>query len=515
MASGPSSGLAPLALRRSVPATPWRVSWPLIVAAAVYLYAIADATSLLMDGDTLWHIAAGQWVFEHGAVPTQDPFSHTMRGAPWVAHEWLAEVLFAAAYRAGGFAGVVALAAGAFALAMALLARFLLRWFEPIHVALFTMLALKMAAVHLLARPDVLVLPLMVWWASELVDARCQARAPRPRLIAAMVLWANLHGSFTFALALALFFAFEAVVQGARARRGEAAARWGAFLFLAVAGAALTPHPWDGFHFTWKVLVDNSHALDLIEEWRSPDFHQAQPLELWLLGLVGLALVQGIRVPALRVILLLGLVHLALRHQRHAALLGVLSPIVLAPALAAHWNERRRDARQLHVVDRALEKLAAPAGAAAVVALLALLPLSALVADRLRPFEPPVPASAVRAARAAGLDGPVLNTYDWGGYLVFLGIPPFIDGRADMYGDKVLKDYLDLVAPTSAADMQRLLDKYGIQWTLLEPRTAALAALDLAPGWRRVHSDGKAVVHARVRGPFHAQQPRAVAGQGQ
>jgi hypothetical protein len=476
----------------------WRLSWPLVAAAIVYLYCLVDARGLLMDGDTLWHIAAGEWILRHQAIPVQDPFSHTMAGAAWTAHEWLAEVILAGAYQAGGFAGVVGVAAAAFALTAACLTRFLLRWFEPAYVLLFAVVAIKMASVHLLARPHLLAMPLLLLWVIELVNARCDARPPRLHLLAVLVLWANLHGSFTFALVLAAFFGLEAVVEASPAGRKAVALAWGRFVLLACAAALLTPHGWDGMFFTWKVLVDSSPALDLIGEWRSPDFHQAQPLEVWLLGLIGVALVQGIRLPVMRVVLLLLLVHLSLKHLRHVALLGLVSPVLLAPALAAHWEQRRATRAQLQVADRTLGRLSPPAGAAAWMLAVALLSLATVAAQRLRPFEPNVPAAAVLAARAAGATGPVLNTYDWGGYLIFSGIPPFIDGRADMYGNALLKEYVDAVAPASAADLHRVLDKYGIQWTLLEPRTAAIAALDLSPGWKRIHTDGQAVVHMRT-----------------
>jgi len=293
-------------------------------------------------------------------------------------------------------------------------------------------------------------------------------------------------------------------VEAPQAQRLAAAKAWGRFVLLTFASALLTPHLWDGMLFTWKVLVDSSPALDLIGEWRSPDFHQAQPLEVWLLGLIGIALVQGIRLPVMRVVLLLLLVHLSLKHLRHVALLGLLSPVLLAPALAAHWEKRRAARPQLQLADRALGRLSPPAGAGAWVLAVVILSLATVAAHRLRPFEPKVPAAAVLAARGAGASGNVLNTYDWGGYLIFSGIPPFIDGRADMYGNALLKDYLDAVAPPSAADMHRLLDKYNIQWTLLEPRTAAIAALDLSPGWKRIHTDAQAVVHARTLPPAGA-----------
>ena len=60
-------------------------------------------------------------------MPSVDPFSQTMRGAPWVAFEWLSQVAYATAQSLGGWLGVVALAAAAAAAAFGLLTRFLLR----------------------------------------------------------------------------------------------------------------------------------------------------------------------------------------------------------------------------------------------------------------------------------------------------------------------------------------------------------------------------------------------------
>ena len=86
-----------------------------------------------MDGDTYWHVATGRWILENGVVPTQDPFSHTMRGTAWTAFEWLSQVILAAAHQLGGWTGLVALTALAFAATIALLTRALLRWLEPIY----------------------------------------------------------------------------------------------------------------------------------------------------------------------------------------------------------------------------------------------------------------------------------------------------------------------------------------------------------------------------------------------
>jgi hypothetical protein len=109
----------------------------------------------------------------------------------------------------------------------------------------------------------------------------------------------------------------------------------------------------------------------------------------------------------MRAVLLLILIHLALKHLRHVALLGLLSPVLLAPALAHHWNGRRSTKPQLNAADRALRLLCPPAGAAAVAAALAALILATVMAQRLRPIEPTLPAAAaVLAAKGAGAAGP-------------------------------------------------------------------------------------------------------------
>ena len=138
------------------------LSWPLIMGCLIYLGFLAYGNLLLGDGDTYWHIAAGRWIIEHAIVPVHDPFSHTMQGSPWTAHEWLSEVIMALTYQAFGWAGVIMLTAAAFAGAIAILTRFLLKNFEPVHALIFAALAVMMTAPHLLARPHALAMPLLV-----------------------------------------------------------------------------------------------------------------------------------------------------------------------------------------------------------------------------------------------------------------------------------------------------------------------------------------------------------------
>src|SRR5260370_42335632 len=75
-----------------------------LAAIALFLFTLAAfAPQVLGDGDTWSHVATGEWIIAHGVVPRADPFSHSMPGAPWTAHEWLSEVLLALAFRVGAW----------------------------------------------------------------------------------------------------------------------------------------------------------------------------------------------------------------------------------------------------------------------------------------------------------------------------------------------------------------------------------------------------------------------------
>ena len=207
-----------------------------------------------------------------------------MRGTPWQAHEWLGELLFAAAYAAGGWTAVVICASAAFAGALAILARYLLRFLEPIYMLGAVALAYGLLAPHLLARPHVLMMPLIVLWGIGLMNAHDERRLPSLAMLPLDPLGQSAWGVHVRSTFVPVFAA-EAVVC-AKGRRWHIALRWSAF-FAACAGAAMvTPFGVDGLTYAFKVN-EMTFALSLIAEWRSPNFQKLQPLELCLLIVAG------------------------------------------------------------------------------------------------------------------------------------------------------------------------------------------------------------------------------------
>lgn len=477
------------------------VSWPLLVAVLTVIGVLGSMrfNAILADGDTYWHLAVGRWMLEHHAVPQNDPFSHSMPGVVWTAHEWLSELALTGVHQVAGWTGLVALVALVFAGTLAYVTRFLLARMEPVHALLFTVFAAGMMMSHLLARPHVLVWPVLAVWVGTLVSAGEQDRNPPWWLLLLMPLWANLHGSFTLGIALGSALALDAVLTHPSGQRCSAAWHWAGFVVLSVVAAMATPAGWYGLWYPIQ-LMNMTVALDVIGEWLSPDFHQPQMLEFWLMLVLAIACAGRMRLPWLRLLLMLGLTHLALKHQRHVAVLGLVAPLLIALPLARQWRATEGRGRDAEVLDRVFRAFAAPArsGAIATVALLVTLLIGMLLqSNRYAPMSKTTPEAAVQAAVHAGAAGPVFNAYHFGGYLIYRGVPVFIDGRADMYGDALMKRYVDAMQLRDTQALSQLLNDYRIGWTLLDPGTPALALLDRLPGWRRVHTDAVAVVHIR------------------
>jgi hypothetical protein len=453
----------------------------------------------LEDHDTYLHITTGYWIFAHQALPVADPYSHTMAGQPWVPHEWLAQCLMAGLHHYLGWTGLVLMAVVCFSLPLVWGLRFLLERVPPIYALLFTAMTAATIGTHMLARPHVLSWPLLVLWAGALVQASEQRRAPDWWLLPVMVLWANLHGSFTLGLALVGALGVDAVLQQRAGERRATAWRWAVFALLAAGAAMITPYGWKGLWFT--LHVTQLKYLNTINEWR-PATHwlQLMSLELWVVVLLGLAASGLMRLPPWRLLLLIGLLHQAMTAGRYISVLGLLAPLLVATPFGQSYRSQLTASSQASGLDRFFERFRARAGAGLRLAAALLVVLATWFMTGTKQHGPDTsnqPIAAIEAARAAGLQGPVLNASHFGGFLIFHGIPVFIDGRADVYGDRLMGEYFDHVVHGEAGDMQRLLDKYRITWTLLPPDSHLLLYLSQHPEWRKVYADRIAVVYAR------------------
>jgi hypothetical protein len=466
------------------------------VAAAVALCGFVAGLFPIFESDLFWHLAAGRWMVEHGALPRTDPFRFTSGGAPWVDHEWGFQLLLHAAERAVGLDRLIALRAAALALfGLLLFAGARRAGLGPALAGGVALGALLGVRPRFLLRPEIATLFALVALL-ELLDRRERRRTHggfaaglgAPLLLA--LAWVNLHGEALLAPGLAALFA-----AGAACERRGADWRELAGLPLALAGTLLA-NPY-GFRIVEVALGIRAALAGLRAanpEWTTA-FESPQP---YLFG--GLAAVAAVAVaarlrsgawPAPRFALpAAALGALALGAVRHQALYFAAAAPYLARCLAAlgagEPSERARERR----------RTAAAVLAAAALALWAAFPPadgplrprhgSLRFGTGLAPGRFPVRAAELLATRPE--IGPLYNELAHGGYLLWRLFPArqvFLDGRMEL--EPGLLGELER-ARSSPEAWQRLLVERGAAGALVryDARRIPIVEPDDRGGFRAV-----------------------------
>jgi hypothetical protein len=431
---------------------------------------LASSPKIFNDGDVSWHIAAGQWILAHGAIPTTDPFSYTAAGQPWVVTEWLADAVFGFAYRAGGYGGLSAIVAAALLALHCLLFFYLQRRASPVAVVA-TLLVMDFVLIPFaLARPHVLVWPLLAGWTILLLKADEEARAPPLWAALILVLWTNIHGSFPVAAPIGAAIAFDAL-QRTKWRNWR---EWALFALASAIGILLNANGLRGLMRPFE--MENLAILPLVQEWQPstlqwmPQFYGALAVGLFAL------LYKGVRVPVGRLLLLLALAGLAFSQVRHQSWFAIVAACVIPPLLGTEAS-RAQAGRWLALVAIALLLLRWE------------LPIT--------PTENGANPRHLIAAVPPSLRGQrMFNSYTFGGPMILAGMRPYIDGRADMYGDAFVLNY-SRIMDGDRGRFDAAVRRYGIRWTMLPTGSVLAQALDTSPEWKRIYADRVGTIHVR------------------
>jgi hypothetical protein len=472
-----------------------------ILLAAAYPFALfVLSRRYLVDPDTYWHIETGRWIWTKLEFPRSDIFSHTAFGMPWTNMEWLSQIIFYFSYALLGWHGTVILTALAVTLTVVMMYVLLTRRLRATVALGVTAVALAFASIHYLARPHMLSFPVLIFWVAALAKSCDENRSPSILLLPLMTLWANLHGAFTFGLLLTAGFGFEAVFSAAVADRWRIAIRWLAFLLGATLASCFTPYGYQYLVETYNVL-NLGVVLATNSEWRPLNADSEYFQEAVLLILLILALTCGVKIGLPRVLLIVGVLHFALKHVRGLPMLALVWPFMLAGPLQAQFPFLRstRDSWPLFSGPRSRPIL----GVACVTIAFIVMIVASVVYVRVQPAVGPDSAVSPRAAVdyvfRQNISGPVLNDFDFGGYLISRGIKTFIDGRTLPFGREFAVAYFDAMAPKNLARLEAMADDFQVSWTLLRSGTVAALYFDHSPRWQRVYADDIAVVHVRKR----------------
>ena len=474
---------------------------------------VAAASLILLnrDGDLPRHIAVGKVMLANRALVQQDFFSHTAYGQPFLAYEWLTQLIFAAVHQVAGLDGVAVLTAVVIAFAYALVAGFLIRRGVAMDLVVVTIAAAALLGMtHWAARPHAFS------FAASAILLRLLEPGKPVRLLWFLLLfalWTNLHPGFLFGLGILGVMTvgdlFEATVGNVedRAAWRHAARYHGAALALGSLATLVNPYG-IGLHMHSIGHLGNAEMMTATSEFRSPDFHSSVGIVFLGILLIALAAVgsRRSRLSAPTLLIFLATVALSLRSWRYISLFGLVALPMLAIAVTDDWERwvpqvLRAPGRALADGDRLARR-----GIVALVFVGALAGL-ALYSGEGRPrqyiadqFSPKgFPVEAVKFARANRLSGRLYNDYKWGGYLT-LAWPEqrvFIDGLADFYGNRIFRDYRHVAGLRPG--WRDVLDRWHIDLVLVPADSGVTAELTRESEWRSLYRDDVAALLQRTR----------------
>jgi hypothetical protein len=484
------------------------VSW-------LFIFGASGWKSLLGDGDTGWHIRAGQYILAHHAVPTQDLFSFSRPGAPWFAWEWLTDVMYAGLFQMGGLKAIVLVSGVMIGLFATTVFRYSL-WREAnVLVALFTtLLAAGAASMHFLARPHLFTLLLVpvCFWVLE-ADRRARTRWLWV-LIPVTALWTNLHGGFLIFLALIALLVAGSVLEagfgyGSRSDHWADVRRYSLLLAGCSLASLLNPYGIQ-LHIHIVQYLGADWIKNIVQEFQAPTFRNEGQLqyEALLLGgliLIGFLLRQRRFTEALWILFL---AHASLISVRHAPIYATVAAPFIACELSEWWSasaarmKKSQAARILHQMGTDLSPGFRRTSVWPAAFILALVLIDAPIKwPRDFPSEMFPTAMIHQHAGLVGT-GRLLTTDQWGDYIIYSYYPRqrvFVDGRSDFYGEALANQYLHLLQ--GAYDWRKIMDQYGFQVALLPAEWPLSSLLKQDPSWRVVADDHSAVLFQRLSLP--------------
>jgi hypothetical protein len=458
----------------------FKVSLLLLVISAI-LYTIIRTVP---DPDLWGHLRFGLDTLNSGYLSRQDPYAYTTAGQVWINHEWLAEVIFALAWRSAGNLGLILLKDFVEILTLALAYAYLrIRGIEPFRSALCVLIFLPVMLPSMgTVRPHMftnlffaflLLIILMAehgrygWlWAAPLV----------------ICFWTNTHGGVLAGIAILIIWAVMHLLFQPRI--------WKKVVFpVGIALLAVLVNPY-GFNLMWFLLQTAIGTRPEITEWAPIQIRSLVGV-LYLIGLI--LSIAGIvyggrpkRWPLLAIFAVLALLPLlAFRH------------IPLYALGAITLNGEHLDGLRTRFTKPAQKKKPLPEWLGFLhVACIVLIGIQAvpqfnqlLVKSKNADFTFPI--SAVQLIKQSGVTGNLMIDFNWGEYAIWqLGprVKVGMDGRREtVYPEQMYAEYINFYY--GVREWDAVLKNYPSDMVLMPSGSAPVNLLKLSPGWQVAYAD--------------------------
>ena len=460
-----------------------------LLVAAIYINLERGMT----ETDIWWHLRDARTLLENHIFLRSDTYSFSAAGSPWINFEWLSEIPYYLGFRAAGLQGLMLVY---FAILVLIYVGVYYRSWRAgadcKDAAIATLAAICLGGVSMAPR-TLLFGWLCLMGLLLILDHFKRTGRGLWALPPLFLLWINFHGSWVFGFVVLGATILSGLVEGqwglVVAKRWSPAQLKKLVIATLASFAALFINPF-GYRLVWypfDLLLRQQGVMQNIDEWQPVDFGSINgKLAMVLIFAVLAAVLFSRRRWALDdAVLTAFAIWVGLSHARFMFFAGLIVVPILAPAL-----------RLFPSYDPELDKrwLNAIVIAGVVAAMVFFFPDEAQLQ---RKIDTAFPKAALDFMQRQHIDGRLFNQYGWGGYIEWHApeIKPGIDGRADIFVyNGVFADFLDAMALKRSF---ATLDKYRIDYVLIQPKEPMAYLLRQSPAWRRIYSDNVAVLFQR------------------
>ena len=473
------------------------------------LLSFSKGQELLNDGDTGYHIRAGEYIIDTLSIPKHDIFSFLTPPLPWTAHEWLSEIIMAMVHRAFGLTGVVIFFSFIISLVYYLLFKIIRTNNGNIIITVFiVLLVLAVSQLHWLARPHIFSLLLIVIWYYLLDSYYYNHKNYLYLLPPIMLLWVNLHGGFLAGFILFGIYLFGSMVKFITSQGTERdiykkkTKLLGLTTFACLFVSLINPYTYHILLFPFN-LVSNKFIMDHVSEFLSPNFHEpyAKFFEFLLLFVLTILGISKMRLNIIELVLMLLFIHMSLYSARYIPLFS----IIMAPILMrkTEYLLKSTDGKITDFLKKRSSSISATDASArgymwpiAGIILIVVLAMSGKIDYKFD--ETKMPVAAVEFIKKENLQGNMFDNDEFGDYIIYAAWPRykvFLDGRSDMYGVGILKEYLKVIGIKQGWD--EVFDKYKINWVIYNANSALSLFLMERDDWKLIYADKVANIFVR------------------
>jgi len=481
----------------------------------VLLLILIMAVRTPLETDMWWHLRAGEETLGSGEVYSVDTFSFTREGTDWINHSWLSQVVMFLTFQHGSYYGISAWVGICAILSMLFI--YLQMEGHPLLRSAVLLFAAVVSSVVWSPRPQIHTLVLFSLVSFLIYKYRSTQQAGYlVWLLPIFVLWGNLHGGYILGIILIGSVIVGEISNKVLLMEFTQNLPWRRIgilsIFMVGSFLVVLINPF-GFDM-WRIpfnTVGVETLQNLINEWASPDFHQAiqQPMLWMMLGVFGLIGLSKKRISGAELMPLIAFSWAALTARRNFGPFAIIAAPIISKYLTSLIDDWLFVAKEkFNWIDNLLERSSQSnknlkPGFKNLINLFLISLLLAGVGWKIlngnekefvQEAEKEVfPVDAVYWLENAEIEGNLFNDYNWGGYLIWhlRDKPVFVDGRTDLFGDEILNEWQQVRRGENG--WQEVIIREDISAILLKNEKMYTRHF-LEEGWVKVFEDDLSIV---------------------